>query len=199
MVYKLKLKLPITHVTNVGGVVKVETLTLTGDDFVNIVLGRQLGTKVHETKQILAIAGSTENNIAMNGPKSHLIVYDFDAHQPATTHVWDATSLAFQTAYLVTTEKGFGSGKADLFARTAADPAKGTIFAGTFAGAAVAGGGGNPQATPFNAKIKGGMTGLSGRLHVKFTDKGGEPRDVNGIVLNGTFTISGQHIDKFTE
>ena len=200
VVYKIALKLPIVHITNVGGVDKVETLTLTGDDFVNIALGRQLGTPISKTKEILAIAGSTESNIGMVGPKSHVIIYDLEMHQPATPHLGDLTTLSFQTAFrFVAGDTGFGAGKGDVHAHTAADPAKGTIFATTMTGAAAAGGKGINPSGDFNVNLKGAVTSGASRLHLKFTDKKGNPVEVNGIVFSGTATVSGFHLDKFTE
>lgn len=204
VVYKSKLKLPITYVTNASGVDKVVTLTLTGDDLVNITLGRQLGTPVDKVKQILALAGSAEGNIGMVGPKSHLIIYDFELHQPAagTTHLADVSSLSFQTAYRGPAgDKGFGSAEVKLLAHTAAVADLGTIFASTLAGAATAGGPSkfNGSNGPFNVNLKGGITSGAGRVHVKFTDKNGVVTEVNGFLLNGTCTVSGLSIDSFTE
>jgi hypothetical protein len=172
---------------------------LASSDFINLALGRPLGTKINPKTEVLAAAVTFETHGAP--PLSKLIVCDpsQDGVNQVKTTIATLSELDFQNAYENRRNVGFGYGKGNIVATTLGDPAKNGFVASTFQ---VSGGGGgvhlDPRQNNENARPIGSGN-LQGPLKFIVTDKKNETTTFNGIVTRGTFTLSGKTIGTYTE
>lgn len=208
-VFKVSATLPLTHVVLGAGSDKVTTKTLSGNDLVNLALGRALGTPLTKDKEILVLgftfAGPLDaEQRPTTPPLVKLMIYDKTAIGAArkVQEIATITSMDYQEAFVGAGHKGQGICAGNVLETPAVvpppgDPAKHKIFAAPFTGAATVtqGAGGFNSVDNFSLTAKS----ISMRLKVMFTDKNNVLNTIDGYVVKGTFKTSGKRIDTYTE
>lgn len=198
-VYKATLSLPVVRVDTSTGADKLETRIFTGNDLVNIALGRNLGTPVDTKKtEILAVVANEGDDTTI-GRQSTLVIYNLETHSVVVT-LATVPNVNHQFAYLGLPQKVIVTATVGL-AQTSADPMKGTIFAATLRGGTIFGGASaSPFAGQFNPNVSATAKNLAGRMKLAFTDKKGVFTPAyEGFALTGSIKVTGKAIDQFTQ
>lgn len=199
VIWKVTLSLPVSMVV-LGGVDAdvIARKTLTGNDIVNLALGRPLGTKVDAKKEALALDVLLGTPIGAQFPVSRLVIYDTTNAQKDETAIVkvlaENTTLDWQTAYGgKTVDSGFGLTTGIL-------KANGTAQNGISESTLLAGGTGSyahtAKTTPSTASAAGALF-IEGRLKFAYTDTKGT-HTFDGFVTAGSGRLSGKPLGSYT-
>lgn len=166
--------------------------TLTGNELVNLSLGRPLTTKLNAKTEVLALNATFETH--GQAPESQLVVYDTTKNGAAGISLVLAEygTLDWQNAYFNATNSGFGVSTGSF---AAGGDALNGVSASDFQGAGVASGKHlylvtDPKASPL------GTAALQGHLKFVYTDTKGT-HNFDGIYLKGTGRVAGRPIGGF--
>jgi len=212
-VFKVSVSLPLTHVIIGQATDKVVTKSLSGNDLVNLSLGRPLGSPVDKAKEVLALGFTFAGTLGADQrptmpPLIKVMIYDTTATGTArkVQEIATITTLDYQEAFPNggSTNKGLGICTGTLLKTPATvpppgDPSKFEIKEdANFQGAASVtqpGSGTGGDVESFNLTA----TGVSMRLKITLTDNNGVTAPIDGYVLKGIFKTTGKRIDTYTE
>ena len=173
---------------------------LKNDDFVNLALGRPLGTKVDKNTEILAGVGTFEDSSAT--PLARLVVFDPSQNGLAQvrTTVVRGTSLELQKAYLGATSADIGTATAAIQATTLGNPTQNGFLPTTIFGSGEGSGShlAPPDFSPLGVKLKA-KASILGRITFNFTTPSGGQSQFDGFIVKGEVKVSGKPIGMFTE
>jgi hypothetical protein len=212
-IFKTSVTLPLTYTILGVGTDKILTKSLSGNDLVNLSLGRPLGFAVNKDKEMLVLGftfthdGLDAEQRPITPPLVKLMIYDKTATGTArkVQELATLTKLDYQEAFTGPgTNKGQGICAGTLLKTPAVvpppgDPTKQKINDDAeFHGSASviqpgSGTGGDVESFALTAKS------VSMRLKITLTDKNGVTAPIDGYVLKGTFKTTGKRIDTYSE
>jgi hypothetical protein len=208
-IFKVSVTAPLKYVIQGTSTDKVVTKSLSANDFVNLSLGRPLGSPVDKEKEIpvlgFTFSGSLDaDQRPTSPPLVKLMIYDKTATGAArkVQEVATLTSIDYQKAFAGAGGKGIGICAGTINETPAVvpapgDPTKNKIFAANFTGAAMVtqGPGGFNTVESFALSV----TSMTARLKILLTDKNGVTAPIDGYILKGAFKTAGKRIDTYQE
>jgi hypothetical protein len=193
VIWKVSLSLPVSMVvpstTDAPDVILHKTLT--GNDVINLALGRPLGSKVDAKKEVLALDVMVGTPTGAQFPTSQLVIYDTTKTPNDDTAITKVlgqnATLDWQTAFSgKTADTGFGITTGML---NASGTAQNGLSSSSLYAAGTASCAHTPTTTPAKAAATGALF-IEGHLTFVCTDTKGT-HTFDGIVQAGSIKVTG--------
>lgn len=201
-VFRVRASIPVVTIVNDEMTVRK---TLTGNDIINLALGRSLSTRVNPQTEVLALSTTFEDHDQhpTPNPVSKLIVWNpaADPGNQVTVVVATLTSLDFDTAFGTRRQTGQGIASGKFLATALGDPAKNGFFESSISGSGSSAGPHikyNQNFQPLSVSPVGSAI-FVGKLKFNLTDRDNVTTTFDGYALKGTLLLSGNAIGTFEE